>query len=254
MPGAFDDAYRSRLAALADGSAEFVEEIVLSLIDEGTVVEGADGRWEAVGDLDLVALPTSVTELVEARMDGLATAARLTLQDAAVIGLRFTERLLERVTRVPAQLDAALAELAAAELIAAPSGGDDLGLWSFRSRLVRDVAYDSLLRRRRPLAHRAAAEALVALGEDTSPADVELIAHHFAQGDDPRLAMPYLRRAAEHALGHNVADAESRVQQALRIAADHDVDPDDEEVSWFRTQADRLERSGDVPSDPGDGE
>ena len=254
VPGAFDEAYRSRLAALADGSAEFVEEIVLSLIDEGTVVEGADGRWEAVGDLDLVALPTSVTELVEARMDGLATAARLTLQDAAVIGLRFTERLLERVTRVPAQLDAALAELAAAELIAAPSGGDDLGLWSFRSRLVRDVAYDSLLRRRRPLAHRAAAEALVALGEDTSPADVELIAHHFAQGDDPRLAMPYLRRAAEHALAHNVADAESRVQQALRIAADHDVDPDDEEVSWFRTQADRLERSGDVPSDPGDGE
>ncbi len=248
VPGAFDEAYRTRLAALADGSAEFVEEIVLSLIDEGAVVEGADGRWEAVGDLDLIAIPTSVAELVEARMDGLATAARLALQDAAVIGLRFSDRLLERVTRVPAQLDAALAELAAAELIAAPSGDDDLGLWSFRSRLVRDVAYDSLLRRHRPLAHRAAADALVALGEDTSPADVELIAHHLAEGDEPVLALPYLRRSAEHALAHNAADAVARLHQALRIASDHDLDPDGEEIGWFREQVEQVERSGSIPS------
>jgi len=237
VPGAFDDTYRDRLATLADGNAEFVEEIVLSLIDEGVVVEGADGRWEVVGDLDLVALPTSVTELVEARMDGLATAARLTLQDAAVIGLHFTERLLEKVTRVPAQLDAALAELAAAELIAAPAGGDGPVLWSFRSRLVRDVAYESLLRRRRPLAHRAAADALIALGEDTSPADVELVAHHLALGDDPVQALPYLRRAADHALARNATDAESRLRQALQIAEEHDVD--DADVAWFREQLDQ---------------
>jgi predicted ATPase len=166
------------------------------------------------------------------------------------------------VTRVPAQLDAALAELAAAELIAAPSGDDDLGQWSFRSRLVRDVAYDSTLRRRRPLAHRAAADALVALGEDTSPADVELIAHHLAQGDEPVLALPYLRRSAEHALAHNAADAGSRLHQALQIASDHGLDPESEEVAWFREQAESVEQVGGngsvpssaLPSGPGVGE
>ena len=46
-------------------------------------------------------------------------------------------------------------------------------MWSFRSRLVREVAYGSVLRRRRPAAHRAVAEALLELeperGRATTP-------------------------------------------------------------------------------------
>ena len=234
VPGAFDPAERDRLAGLAAGNAEFVEEIVLALIDDGVVVEGTDGRWELLGDIDDMPTPASVAELIEARVDRLASAARFTLQDASVIGLHFTRRLLERVSRVPAQLDAALAEATAAELLLPPPDGDPRGLWSFRSRLVRDVAYESLLVRRRPAAHRMVGQALIALGEDEHPGDVELVAHHLALSDEPTLALPYLRSAVAEAATHNREDAKERAERALAIAAHVPGALDADQEAWFR--------------------
>jgi class 3 adenylate cyclase len=219
LPGALDPSHRSRLAHLAEGNPQFVVEIALALVDDGVVQASGEGAWVLVGDPDHLALPGSVAELIEARIDQLPTRARITLQDAAVIGQRFSEALLARVATIPTSVDAGLAELADAELVVPPdAGSDEPGLWSFRSRLVREVAYDSLLRRRRPPAHRAVAEALLELEPEKRDENADLLAHHFEASDDPPLAMDHLVEAVERAeAAYNFTGALERARRAVRL-------------------------------------
>jgi adenylate cyclase len=219
VPGALDGPHLERLARVAEGSPQYAVEIVHALVEEGVVAEAGDGTWRLVGDPSRVAIPGTVAELVEAQIDRLPTRARLTLQDAAVIGQRFSEALLRRVATSPASVDVALAELADAELVVPPGGdGDDATLWSFRSQLVREVTYESLLRRRRPAAHRAVADALLELEPDHVEDNADLLAHHFEASDEPALAVPHLLAAIERAVAaHDEAGRRERSDRAHRL-------------------------------------
>ena len=223
FPGALDAPQRTRLADLAEGNPQFAVEIAHALIEDGVVAEDGAGGWVLAGDPGQLALPGSVAELIEARIDQLPTHARVALQDAAVIGQRFSDRLLARIATVPTSLDAALVELAEAELVVPPDeAGPSAGLWTFRSRLVRQVAYDSILNRRRPAAHRAVADALVDLEPDHFAENADLLAHHFEHSDDPPLAMPHLVEAVTRAEeAYNFTGALERAKRAVRLRDRH---------------------------------
>ncbi len=233
LPGVLSQDQRARLAYRADGNPEFAEEIALSLIDCGVVTQSSDSTYKLTGDPDAMEIPSSVAELVEARMDRVATNARITLQDAAVIGMRFRERLLEQVATIPDSLHASLAELAAAELVVAPEHDED-EFWMFRSHVVREVAYDSILRRRRPRLHRAVADALLALEPDRAADNVELIASHYELSDEPALAISHLRAAVEYAeASHSVAGTADRARRALGIRSREPKAVSDADAAWF---------------------
>ena len=158
-----------------------------------------------------------MAELVEARIDELSTVARVTLQDASVIGLRFSRRLLQRVATIPTSLDAALAELVEEELVVPGDATDDSPV------VVPEPPgpggrLRSVLRRRRPAAHRAVAEALLELEPDRIRENAELLAHHFEEGDDPPLAVGHLLVAIDRAeAAFNLVGALDRARRALRL-------------------------------------
>jgi class 3 adenylate cyclase len=235
LPGALTPAHRTRLARQADGNPTFVHEIAQALVDEGIVAERDAGTWRLVGDPLALEIPESVTELIEARLDTLPTSARVALQEAAVIGLRFGARLLARISTIPSSLDAALAELAALDLVAparGPGGAD--AFWVFRRQLVREVAYHSLLRRRRLTAHRAVAEALLELEPDRRDDNAELIAHHFDLSDRPARALPFLAHSLRHALeAHSTSAAAVTARKAITIAERHPEEVDRSDLAWF---------------------
>ena len=115
-----------------------------------------------------------------------------------------------------------------------PDDGDPDAMWSFRSHVVREVAYDSILRRRRPAMHRAVAEALARLEPTRLEENVELLASHFELSDEPALAVPHLRLAVERAeASHSVTGAVDRAQRALGIRDRQPSEVDDVTASWF---------------------
>ncbi len=216
LPGGVSPELAIRLATRADGNPAFAEEIALSLVDEGVIVQ-TEGEWTLVGDPDSVEIPSTIQELIEARIDALPDASRLVLQEASVIGNTFTADLLSATATNPESVPGALAELAVAELLRAPSDLDDDDLeYGFKSPVVREVAYESILHRRRPAYHLRVANALIAQQSDKEGL-VELLAHHFLYADDPENGVKYLDLAAIHAQAAGAhRTAEQMLTRALR--------------------------------------
>jgi tetratricopeptide (TPR) repeat protein len=122
-------------------------------------------------------LPATLRGLVAARIDGLEPAARLILDDAAVVGRDGRVDALAALSeaRGTALDDAALDDLVARELLE-----EDAGAWSFRSELVREVAYDTLTKGERARRHAALglwlSERRKSQGREEE--ELEPIAHH----------------------------------------------------------------------------
>ena len=149
----------------AGGNPLFLEELAGLLTD----VPGAGTR---VNDL-----PATLRGLVAARIDGLDGAARFILDDAAVVGRDGrVDALAALASARGATLDTdALDELISRELLT-----EDAGAWSFRSELVRDVAYDTLTKADRARRHAALGLWLTERRRGIGREDDELepIAHH----------------------------------------------------------------------------
>jgi class 3 adenylate cyclase/tetratricopeptide (TPR) repeat protein len=181
----------------ADGNPFFLEEILRSLIDRGTIRRDPAGVWRAdPGAVDLP-LPGSVQSLLASRIDRLDESARRTLQAASVIGRTFPYRVLGDVAEAGARLDKDLATLQRFELVSETARLPERE-YTFRHALTQDAAYASMLQRRRRELHVRVAEALLARRGDQLDEQAGVIGRHFAQADDPR-AVALLVLAGDHA-------------------------------------------------------
>jgi predicted ATPase len=138
-------------------------------------------------------------------------------QVAACIGREFSHELIAAVTALPApELDRALGELTAAELVFARGTPPD-ATYSFKHALVRDAAYQSLLRSRRQELHGRIAAALEARFPDAAEGEPELLAHHLAEAGQAERAITHLQRAARRALARSAdLEAAEHLRAALR--------------------------------------
>src|SRR5437867_8065868 len=140
-----EDPSVGELAALirerTQGNPFFIEEIVHALASSGAMV-GARGayRWtRSSAELDV---PATVQSLLAARVDGLAEGDKLVLRAAAVIGKRFSERVLRRIVGLPTgEVDRSLATLEREEFL----HGGAQSEYVFRHPLTQEVAYVSQL-------------------------------------------------------------------------------------------------------------
>lgn len=133
-------------------------------------------------------LPPTVQAVIAARIDHLPPAARDLVRTASVFGRsRFEESELSLV----ADPDRESLELLEDEELLIPDE-DQPGTWRFRHGLVRDVAYDTLLKRERQRLHLLVADGL--------SADPETAARY------PRSIAEHLERAARAGLDLNPGD------------------------------------------------
>lgn len=213
FPGEFKD----RILAKAGGNPFFLEEIIRSLIDSG-ILTYREGSWLLNADPGSFSIPDTVQALIASRLDKLEKDAREVLQIAAVIGRNFNVPVLERLSGVNGlMLSLYLVELEEHEYISERRGGADRECF-FRHPLVHEVAYNGLLKRRRRELHRRAGEAIEGLCSDRLEDFTELLAYQYAQGDNHRKALEWLRKAGQKAKDRYANDeAIGYFKQALSL-------------------------------------
>jgi len=213
-----------RVAATAEGNPLFIEELAASVTDIPT----------AAGQ----PLPTTIRELVSARIDALPANQRRLLLAAAVVGRVFWTGALTRVEGNVAVLSDLLDSLEAHDLIRreASSWIEGEEQFSFKHVLIREVAYATSPRAIRKEGHAAVAEFLEAATSGAGATATALAAHWREAGDDER-ALEYLLKAADDA-GRGCAkdEAADLYRDALELIPQDDVEQRNR-VSRLRTLA-----------------
>jgi tetratricopeptide (TPR) repeat protein len=197
IPG-LAEGFKENLLAKAEGNPFYLEEIIRSLIDRGALVY-TDGIWHLTVDVSTLVIPDTVQAVIAARLDRLERELRDILQMAAVLGRNFHSRLLEVLSGLDQMmLTLFLATLEEFDFIR-EARKDPEPEYAFRHPLSQEVAYQGLLKKRRRELHRKAGEAIEELYPDRLEEFTELLAHQYANSDDPDKALLWLKKAGNKA-------------------------------------------------------
>jgi adenylate cyclase len=210
------EALRDLIVERSGGNPFFIEETLRSLIDAGIIVREAEG-WRLVREPEQLDVPATLHAVVAARIDRLPPLARECIQYAAVIGPRFGYRVL--VAAAGQEVADAVDQLIDAELVvvAGPAEGR-IGRYRFRHAVTQEVAYQTLLVRRRTEMHRRVAEAIERVYAKDLTDLYPTLAHHYALGEVPGRAAEYAERAATVALeNHAHGEALRYAEQAAAL-------------------------------------
>jgi tetratricopeptide (TPR) repeat protein len=152
-----------------------------------------------------------------ARLDRMAPAKEVA-QVGAMIGREFGHRLLGAVLRMaPARLDAALGELVRAELVAR-RGVPPEAVYTFRHALIRDTAYNSMLKGQRAIRHGHIAAAIEQIAPDTVATQPELLAYHCQEGGQAADALRFWAAAGDLAVRRwSIREAATHYRAALAL-------------------------------------
>ena len=147
---------RRRIVDAAEGNPLFAEQLLSMLIEDG-LLRCVDGGWVVDGDLSDLAVPPTIHALLAARLDQLDPNERQVLEAAAVVGQRFAEDAVdELVPHLTAdEVELQLAALVHKQLVRAqPQGLDGSQTYRFSHILIRDAAYQGILKRARATLHQ----------------------------------------------------------------------------------------------------
>jgi predicted ATPase len=205
-----------QIVAKTDGNPLFVEELTKAVLEAGILVEDAEG-YRLDGPLPPLAIPATLQDSLMARLDRLAPVREIG-QIGAVIGREFSYSLLRAmVGRDETALKHALAQLEQAELVFR-RGEPPEAVYSFKHVLVRDAAYESLLKSRRQQLHGQIARTLEERFADIVASQPEISAHHFTEAGLVERAVDYWLKAGQHAARRSAnAEALNHLARGLEL-------------------------------------
>ena len=183
------------IVARTDGIPLFVEELTKTVLESG-LLQDAGGHFELAAPLLPLAIPSTLQDSLMARLDRLAPVKEVA-QTAAAIGREFDHQLLAAVSSSSEkQLNDALDQLVAAELIFRRGAPPD-ATYSFKHALVQEAAYNSLLKSRRQQLHARIAQALEEQVPDIAANRPEVLARHSTDAGLTEKAVGYWHRAGQ---------------------------------------------------------
>jgi class 3 adenylate cyclase/tetratricopeptide (TPR) repeat protein/predicted Ser/Thr protein kinase len=205
----------------AEGNPFYVEELIKMLIDQKVIVPGAEVWGVDTSRLGEVKVPPTLTGVLQARLDNLTAAEKTVLQRASVVGRIFWDDAVgylgsgpmsasERrtvVRRGPAAgegesgICGVLESLRRKELIYRRESSvyAGAGEYTFKHALLRDVTYESVLRKERRVYHRRAADWLAHTGGERVGEYAGTIAEHYERAQVFDAAAEWYGRAGRQA-------------------------------------------------------
>jgi len=184
--GALAEEIGDRVAARTDGNPFFILEMIRELKEGGLLAEGPDGSYAATSRIESFTVPSSVRDLLLARLEDLDKEERAMLGIAAVQGFRFDPDLVARV-RESRRLEVleSLADLEHRLGIVRSTGTG----FEFDNHQLREVVYESHPPMLRAEYHGMLAEAYEERGHlaQRSPEEMQgeavvFLAEHYLKG------------------------------------------------------------------------
>jgi predicted ATPase len=213
---ALPDEVLEQILAKTDGVPLFVEELTKTVLESGLLTDAGD-HYALAGPVPPFAIPATLHDSLMARLDRLAPVKEVA-QIGAVIGREFAHELVTAVSPLSeAKLGEALDQLVDAELIFRGGTPPD-AIYTFKHALLRDAAYESLLKSRRQELHSEIASVLERRFPEVIESQPELLARHLTEAGQFEAAVPHWQRAGERANDRSAnAEAQSHLNNALDL-------------------------------------
>jgi ABC-type transport system substrate-binding protein len=217
--GTLPEEMEGRILEHADGNPFFLEELVRSLADAGSLVRDGEG-WRFDHEAE-VEIPPTVEKVILARIDRLASEPHSVLMAASVLGREFGLPLLEAVSGGE-DVRQSLSALMRLDLLREARRWPEPE-YRFKHALIQETAYRTLLAADREELHRKAMRWLEERYSENRDEVLGLLAYHALAGNAEDEAVLYLTRSGDRA----------RLEWAL-----------DEAVGHYRALLPLLERRG----------
>ncbi|MBP8002068.1 MAG: tetratricopeptide repeat protein [Chloroflexi bacterium] len=198
-------ALRDLIVRQSDGNPFYAEELIKMLIDEKVILPG-EPEWRVQTErLATLRVPPTLTGILQARLDSLPAAERLAIQRAAVIGRTFWDAAVHALSQEKVsltELHAWLEALAQRELVFQNLKPAFAGTHEhrFKHAMLRDVAYETVLKRERAGYHARVAEWLESISGARRNEYLPQIAEHYAKAGNLAQAARCFAQAGDQAM------------------------------------------------------
>jgi serine/threonine protein kinase/tetratricopeptide (TPR) repeat protein len=215
---------REIIVSGAEGNPFYVEELIKMFIDQKVIVPGAEVWSVDASRLGEVRVPPTLTGVLQARLDRLTPEEKTVLQRASVIGRIFWDGAVEHLGLRLTGVIRRETSVASFAVTAVPVGGGEATAsaleshrrkeliyrreasafagsreYIFKHALLRDVTYESVLKRERRDYHRRAAEWLAWQSGGRAGECAGLVAEHYERAQEFEPASEWYGRAGRQA-------------------------------------------------------
>ena len=211
-----------------EGVPFFIEEFIKSLKDL-KVIEQKDDGYRLSKEIGQLTIPSTIQDVIMARVDSLPERAKEVLQAGSVIEREFPHDLIDRIMGLPEkELLSHLSCLKDTELLY-ERGIYPQSSYIFKHALTREVVYESILSNRKKKLHEETGNAIEELYKDSLREHYEVLAEHYIFSENYPKGAEYSRLAGRKAeksasFSDAIAHARKRVASLERLPRTEDVE------------------------------
>jgi predicted ATPase len=196
--GEIDRAFEELILEKTEGIPFFIEEFIKSL-RELSIVEKRNKRYHLEKDIRNVTIPSTIQDVIMARVDALPDEAKEMLQTGSVIEREFSHELIKQVTGLSEkELISNLSVLKDSELLY-ERGIYPQSSYIFKHALTREVVYDSILTKRKKQLHDEIGNVIGEIYKDSLDEQYGILAEHYITSEKYEKGAKYSILAAKKA-------------------------------------------------------
>jgi predicted ATPase len=193
-----DQNLEALLLEKTEGVPFFIEEFIKSLKNL-KIIERRESKYHLVKDFQNLTIPTTIQDVIMARVDSLPEKAKEVLQRGSVIEREFSYQLLQRVVEMPEQeLLSYLSVLKDFELLY-ERGIYPGSTYIFKHALTREVVYDSILTKTKKGLHEQIGKAIEEFYTERIEEFSEMLAYQYSKSENLDKAYHYLKLSGDKA-------------------------------------------------------
>ena len=185
------------IANKTEGNPLFIEELTYNLLENGAI-KNNDNRYSLSLRASDIQVPATIQGIIAARLDRLEGNLKKILQVASVIGREFAFRILQSVAAMKEDLKSSMLTLQDLEFIYEKAFLPELE-YIFKHALTREVAYSSLLIKKRKETHEKVGQAIETIYAERLEEFYEMLAYHYALSENSQKAVQYLKLSGDKA-------------------------------------------------------